>query len=78
VRYYLARFGRTDLQVRPISDPRFDVTNEPTNVYAILQRGRTYFENRDEMEAVRARFTPEQQIVVNGIVAAEVYSRGTR
>jgi uncharacterized membrane protein YhaH (DUF805 family) len=77
MRYYLARFGRTDLQSRPISDPQFDVTAEGQSVYAILQRGRTYFENRDEMAAVRAVFTPEQQIVIDGVVAAEVYSRVT-
>jgi len=75
VRYYLERYNRADLQSRTISDPNFDVTAESTNVFVILQRGRTYFENRDEMEAVRARFTLEQQVVINGVVAAEVYSR---
>jgi hypothetical protein len=75
VRYYLERFGRTDLQSRTISDPQFDATNESANVFVILQRGRTYFENREELDAVRARFTLEQQIVINGVVAAEVYSR---
>jgi hypothetical protein len=75
VRYYLARYGREDLRSRTISDPQFDVTGEPAPVYVILQRGRTYFENRDEMEAVRARFTPEQSIVIGGVVAAEVYSK---
>jgi hypothetical protein len=74
-RYYLARFGRTDLQSRPISDPQFDVTAAPTPVYAILQRGRTYFENREETERVRATFTREHEIVINGVIAAEVYSR---
>jgi hypothetical protein len=75
VRYYLARYGREDLASQVISDPRFDVTGAPAPVYAILQRGRTYFENREEMEAVRARFKPERQIIIDGVVAAEVYSR---
>jgi hypothetical protein len=75
VRYYLARYGREDLASQVISDPRFDVTKEPAPVYAVLQRGRTYFENRDEMEAVRATFKPEEQIIINGVVAAEVYSK---
>jgi hypothetical protein len=75
VRYYLARYGREDLLSRTISDPRFDVTQAPAPVYAILQRGRTYFENRDEMNAVRAQFNPEEQVVVDGVVAAEVYSK---
>jgi hypothetical protein len=75
VSHYLARFGREDLRSQVISDPRFDATNEPGPVYAILQRGRTYFENREEMERVRARFKPETHIVIDGVVAAEVYSK---
>jgi hypothetical protein len=74
-RYYLERFNRTDLRPRTISDPQFDVGVEPAPTYVILQRGRTYFENREEMAAVRASFKPEQQILINDIVAAEVYSR---
>jgi hypothetical protein len=76
VRYYLARYGREDLRSQVISDAGFDVTAEgPRPVYAVLQRGRTYFENRDEMTRVRAEFKPETQIVIEGVVAAEVYSR---
>ena len=75
VSHYLARFGREDLRLRVISDPQFDVTSEPGPVYAILQRGRTYFENREAMGRVRASFKPETQIVIDGVVAAEVYSK---
>ena len=75
VRHYLARFGRQDLRSQIISDPQFDVTSAPGPVYAILQRGRTYFENREEMQRVRADFQPETQIVINNVVAAEVYSK---
>jgi hypothetical protein len=74
-RYYLERFDRTDLLQRTISDPQFDVTAEPAPLYVILQRGRTYFENREETAAIRATFKPEQQILINGVAAAEVYSR---
>ena len=74
-RYYLERFNRTDLRPRTISDPQFDAAREPAPVYVILQRGRTYFENRDEMATVRATFKPEQQILINGVAAAEIYSR---
>src|SRR5688500_13543116 len=73
VRYYLARCGREDLRPRVISGPAFDVTAEPGPVYAILQRGRTYFENRDEMARVRAQFNHERDIVINGAAAAEIY-----
>ena len=74
-RHYLARFGREDLRSQVISDPQFDVTNEPGPVYAVLQRGRTYFENRDELARVRATFHHEQTIVINGVAAAEIYSK---
>ncbi|HEX8147394.1 MAG TPA: glycosyltransferase family 39 protein [Pyrinomonadaceae bacterium] len=75
VRHYLARFGREDLRPQVISDPHFDVTGSPAPVYAILQRGRTYFENREELQRVRADFEPETRIVIDGVVAAEVYSK---
>jgi hypothetical protein len=76
VGYYLTRYGREDLRSQVISDPQFDVTADgPRPVYAILQRGRTYFENRDEFARVRAQFKPETQIVIDGVVAAEVYTR---
>ncbi|HEX8500727.1 MAG TPA: glycosyltransferase family 39 protein [Pyrinomonadaceae bacterium] len=74
-RYYFARYGREDLRPRVISDPGFDVTAEPGPVYAVLQRGRTYFENRDEMERVRATFTREHSVVIDGVTAAEVYAK---
>ena len=55
VRYYLAKFGRTDLQSRVLSDPDFTVPNQAP-AYFILQRGRTYFENQEKMKQVRERF----------------------
>jgi hypothetical protein len=75
VAHYLVRFDRGDLRSQVISDPQFDVTSEPGPTYAILQRGRTYFENREEIQRVRAQFRPETQIIVDGVVAAEVYSK---
>ncbi|HEX8070188.1 MAG TPA: glycosyltransferase family 39 protein [Pyrinomonadaceae bacterium] len=55
-RYYLARYGRADLQARALSDPRFDVTTAPRPAFYVLQRGRTYFENREKMAQVRAAY----------------------
>ena len=75
VRHYLARLGRGDLRPLVISDPHFDVTNEPGPAYAILQRGRTYFENREDMQRVRATFEHKQNVVINCVVAAEVYAK---
>lgn len=76
VRYYLEKFGRTDLRSRVISDPRFDAARADAPLFVILQRGRTYFENRAEMEAVRdsPRFVRVYEELIRGAVAVEVYA----
>ena len=53
-RYYLTKFGRADLNSRAISANDFNPATAEGSVYVIVQRGRTYFENRDEIAAVRA------------------------
>jgi 4-amino-4-deoxy-L-arabinose transferase-like glycosyltransferase len=73
-RYYLERFGRLDLNSQAISAPGFQVTNISGPAYIIVQRGRTYFENRDELELVRRTFAKLYEVKVNGIAAAEVFS----
>ena len=73
-RYYLERFGRTDLKSQAISAPDFQVANLSGPAYIIVQSGRTYFENRDEIAWVRKNFTKLQEVRANGIVAAEVFS----
>ncbi|HZB45932.1 MAG TPA: glycosyltransferase family 39 protein, partial [Pyrinomonadaceae bacterium] len=75
-RHYLARFGRTDIESRVISDPRFDARDTRGTTYFILQRGRTYFENREELEAVRRAGRKEHEVFVRGASAAEVYVVG--
>jgi hypothetical protein len=52
------------------------VTAEPAPLYVICQRGRTYFENRDELRAVRPGqgFTLEHEIL-GGVGAAEIYRK---
>jgi hypothetical protein len=74
-RYYLEKFGRTDLQSRAISDASFDVRDAPEHAFVIVQRGRTYFENRDELAEVRAgrRFRKDYEVFIRGVSAAEVY-----
>lgn len=73
VRYYTARFGRTDLQSRVLSDPNYTPSDQvPT--YVILQKGRTYFENQQEMKEVQARFTLIYAGCIKGHTAAEVYA----
>jgi len=73
VRYYTEQFGRTDLQSRVLSDPKFTVS-ETGSAYVILQRGRTYFENQNKMKEVRDRFTLVYSGCIEGHTAAEVYA----
>jgi 4-amino-4-deoxy-L-arabinose transferase-like glycosyltransferase len=76
VGYYLEKFGRTDLQSRVLSDPQFAIpSGQP--VYFMLQRGRTYFENRDKITEVRARFELVYAGCIQGHTAAEVYATQT-
>jgi hypothetical protein len=74
VRYYLSKFGRTDLNSKTISAREFDPTTAPGPVYVIAQSGRTYFENRDELAAVRAKFTRVHEVKIRGVTAAEVFT----
>lgn len=73
VRYYLERYGRTDLQSRVLSDASYNIDAQ-AETYIILQRGRTYFENRDKMAQVRANFPLIFDVCVEGGQAAEVYA----
>ena len=73
VRYYLSVFGRTDLHSQVISSREFDVTTAPGTVYVIMQSGRTYFENREELAAVRARFRKVDEVKIDGATAAEIF-----
>jgi len=61
------------LQSRVLSDPNFTPSGQqPT--YVILQRGRTYFENQQEMKDVKANFTLVYAGCIKGHTAAEVYA----
>jgi hypothetical protein len=72
-RYYLETLGRTDLESRVLSDPKFELATARKPVYVIIQKGRTYFENRDKMKEVRESYTKVFDIKVSGESAAEVY-----
>ncbi|HMJ24924.1 MAG TPA: glycosyltransferase family 39 protein [Pyrinomonadaceae bacterium] len=73
VRYYTEKLGRADLQTRVLSDPKYTVSDQSL-AYVILQRGRTYYENQNEMKEVRERFTLVYSGCVQGHTAAEVYA----
>ena len=74
-RYYLEQSGRADLRSRVLSDPAFRLEDAPRPSYFILQRGRTYFENRDKMGAVRAGLPKVYEVTINGLSAVEVYAK---
>ena len=78
VRYYLEKFSRPDLQSRVLSDPNFTITGDEPEAYVILQNGRTYFENQEEMKTVRARYHLVHTVCVQGHTAAEVYATSPR
>lgn len=71
--YYLSVFGRADLQSRVISSEEFDARIAAKPVYAIVQRGRTYFENVDELDHVRAQFQRVHEVKIEGAIAVEVF-----
>jgi len=73
VRHYSAAFGRTDLNSVTISSKEFDARTAAGTVYVLVQRGRTYFENREELEHVRAHFRRVHEVQIDGAVAVEVY-----
>ena len=76
-RYYLERFGRTDLKSKTISSPDFDPAHIADTAYFIVQRGRTYFENRDKLALIRNRFRKVHEITIRGIPAAEIFVNQT-
>lgn len=72
-RYYLKQFGRPDLDSQAISSPDFDTRSARGPVYVIAQRGRTYFENREELDYVRTNFRRVHEVKINGASAVEVF-----
>jgi predicted membrane-bound dolichyl-phosphate-mannose-protein mannosyltransferase len=75
VRYYLAKYNRTDLQSRVLSDRSLSLDALASPAYVIVQRGRTYFENREKLADVRAHFQKAHEELVEGASAVEVYVR---
>jgi hypothetical protein len=77
-RYYLEQFRGPDLNSKAISAPDFDVTKISGPAYFIIQRGRTYFENRDKLVFIRTTFKKVHEVSVNGMTAAEVVCESTK
>ncbi len=73
-RYYLEEYGRTDLKSHAMSAPDFDPAKIKGPAYFILQRGRTYFENRDKLAFIRANLKKVHETQVRGLTACEVFA----
>ncbi|MEK6281973.1 MAG: glycosyltransferase family 39 protein [Acidobacteriota bacterium] len=76
-RYYLERFSRTDLKSTTISSPDFDPANIFGPAYIVVQRGRTYFENRDKLLLIRTKYKKVYEVTIHGVPAAEVFVNQT-
>ncbi len=72
VEYYLERYNRPDIRSEIISHPKFNLVESPPD-YILLQRGRLYFENREEFKLVEYSFSPEQASSYLGADASRVY-----
>jgi hypothetical protein len=71
MRYYLERYNRTDIRSEIISRQRFDKGGNPDLV--LLQMGRVYFENRENLDLVRRDFLPVQSSSYEGADASQVF-----
>ena len=73
-RYYLERYGRPDLRSQAMSSPDFDPGKVTGPAYFILQRGRTYFENREKLTFIRNNFNEVHETQVRGLTACEIFA----
>ena len=75
-RYYLEKFSRPDLNSRVLSSAEFDPAKPAAPTYAIVQRGRIYFENREKLDFIRANFKKVYEVKIGEATAAEVFVNG--
>jgi hypothetical protein len=75
VQYYLERFGRTDIRSLIMSHPKYDFMKDAPD-YVILQKGRLYFENRDDFALIQNRYPVAQESKYLGAATAQVYLTG--
>ncbi len=77
VEYYLERYNRRDIKSEIMSKPDFSL-NESAPDYVLLQRGRVYFENQQNLDFIEKNFPLEQASTFNGAAATEVYRIGSQ
>jgi hypothetical protein len=72
VEYYLERFNRKDIRSEIISKPSFSLTESAPD-YVLLQRGRVYFENRENFQFIEKNFPVVQSSTYEGAASSTVY-----
>ena len=69
--YYLSQFNRPDLKSQAISSPEFECVS-PADRFTLSCSEAAYFENREELDYVRANFRRVHEVTINGASAVEV------
>jgi len=77
VQYYLERFNRPDIRSEIISQPSFTLNGGRPD-FVMLQRGRVYFENRENFKLIEMNFPIVQASVYEGAAASRVYATGNQ
>jgi hypothetical protein len=70
--YYLERFGRSDIRVQVLSNPRFNLESDPPD-FVLLQRGRYYFENQRYFGLIEDNYPLVWESRFRGAAASRVY-----
>jgi hypothetical protein len=77
VQYYLERYNRPDIRSEILSQPSFNLS-EGRPDFVLLQRGRTYFENRENFKLIESNFPVVQASTYEGAPAAQVFRLGRK
>jgi hypothetical protein len=77
VQYYLERFNRPDIRSEILSQPSFNLS-EGRPDFVLLQRGRVYFENRENFRLIESNFPVVQASTYEGAPAAQVFRLGRK
>jgi len=76
VQYYMERFNRSDIRSEIISQPSFSLIGGRPD-FVLLQRGRVYLENLENVALIEGAFPIAHASVYQGAAAARVYATGT-
>jgi hypothetical protein len=77
VQYYLELYNRPDIRSEILSQPSFNLS-EGRPDFVLLQRGRVYFENRENFKLIESNFPVVQASTYEGAPAAQVFRLGRR